>query len=122
MGDADTCGGVVVVIVAAGFQSYPGFTIKLTVSPSLILLYSLSSFPSASAFPLNRSRWASAGGAEGSSESCAFITETVSVGRTLIVKAVGGFRDLNTREIEAIDRLWQSKMCTQARRKNLQHV
>ena len=67
------------VVVTVGFQSYPGFIIKLTVSPSLILLYSWSSFPSASAFPLNKSRWASAEGAEGSAASCAFIAEIVSV-------------------------------------------
>lgn len=91
-------------VVAVVFQSYPGLTIKLTVSPSLILLYSLSSFPSASAFPLNRSRWMSAGGAEGSDASCAFIAEIVSVSGTLIVKVAGGFRDLNTREMEAKDR------------------
>ena len=108
-GDEDTGTGDTDTGVAAGFQSYPGFIIKLTVSPSLILLYSLSSFPSASAFPLNKSRWASAGGAEGWAASCAFIAETVSVGRTLIVKAAGGFRDLNTREMEAIDRMRPSK-------------
>ena len=104
IGDADT-DGVGTVVVAVAFQSYPGFTIKLIVSPSLILLYSLSSFPSASAFPLNKSRWESAGGAEGSAASCVFIAEIVSVGLTLIEKVACGLSDLNTREMEAKDRM-----------------
>lgn len=90
-------------IAVVVFQSYPGFTIKLMVSPSLILLYSLSSFPSANAFPLNKSRWASAGGAEGSAESCVFMAEIVSVSLTTIVKVACGLRDLKTREMEAKD-------------------
>ena len=110
IGDADTGGvGTVVVAVAVVFQSYPGFTIRLIASPSLILLYSLSSFPSASAFPLNKSRWESAGGAEGSAASCVFIAEIVSVGLTLIEKVACGLSDLNTREMEAKDRMWPSK-------------
>jgi hypothetical protein len=116
----DTGGGVIVV-VAVMFQLYPGLTIKLTVSPSLILLYSLSSLPSASAFPLNKSRWASAEGAEGSDASCAFIAEIVSVSRTLIVKVAGGFRDLNTRGMEAKRSNVTIRMCTKTRRK-LQQV
>ena len=109
IGDADT--GGVGTVVAVVFQSYPGFTIRLIVSPSLILLYSLSSFPSASAFPLNKSRWASAGGAEGSAASCVFIPEIVSASLTLIVKVACGFRDLNTREMEAKDQMWPSTSC-----------
>lgn len=103
-GDADT-GGDGAVVIAVAFQSYPGFTIRLIVSPSLILLYSLSSFPSASAFPLNKSRCASAGGAKGSVASCVFIAEIVSVNLTPIVKAACGLSDLNTREMEAKDRM-----------------
>ena len=116
-GDAADTGGVGTIVGAVAFQSYPGFTIKLRMSPFLILLYSLSSFPSASAFPLNKSRWASAGGAEGSAASCLFIAEIVSVGLTLIVKVAGGLSDLNTREMEAKDRRWTSKGFTPTRRK-----
>lgn len=61
-GEADGAGGVGGGFV--GSQTNPGLTIKLTVSPSLTL-YSLRSFASARAFPLRRSRCASAGGAEG---------------------------------------------------------
>ena len=96
-GDADT-GGDGAVVTAVVFQSYPGFTIRLIMSPSLILLYSLRSFPSASAFPLYKSRCLSAGGAKGSAPSCVFIAEIVSVNLTLIVKVACGLSDLNTRE------------------------
>ena len=46
-------------------QSYPGLTIRLTVSPSLTL-YSLSNFASARALPLRSRRCTSTGGAPGS--------------------------------------------------------
>jgi len=85
-----------------GSQWCPGFTIKLTVSPSL-MLYSLRSFPSASAFPLRRRRWTSAGGADGWAASWAFITEMVSVRCTPRVKLTGGFRDLNISEMGAVN-------------------
>jgi hypothetical protein len=96
-----------------GSQRCPGFSIKFTVSPSL-MLYSLSSFPSASALPLRRRRWASAGGAECCAASWAFIAEIVSVGCTLSVKLAGGFRDLNVSEIEAVESgaLWNQKVST----------
>ena len=48
----------------AWFQSYPGLTIRLTVSPSL-MLYSLSNFASARALPLRSKRCTSTGGAPG---------------------------------------------------------
>ena len=86
---------------AFGFQSKPGLSIKLMVSPSLTL-YSLRSLPSARALPLSKSLCASAGGALGWAASWALIAETVSVGWTLRVKEAGGFRDLKTREIEAV--------------------
>jgi len=49
---------------AGWFQSYPGLTIRLTVSPSL-MLYSLSNFASARALPLRSKRCTSTGGAPG---------------------------------------------------------
>lgn len=84
-----------------GSQLNPGLTIRLTVSPSLTL-YSFRSFPSARAFPFNRSRCASAGGAKGCDASCDLIEEIVSVGWTGIVNDAGGFRDLKRTEIEAV--------------------
>lgn len=59
-----SCAGAGVGVGAVGSQLKPGLTTKFNVSPSL-MLYSLRSFPSASAFPLRRSRCASTGGAEG---------------------------------------------------------
>ena len=84
-----------------GSQWCPGFTIKLMVSPFLIL-YSLRSFPSASALPLRRRRWTSAGGADGWAASWAFIAEIVSVRCTPSVKLTGGFRDLNISDKGAV--------------------
>ena len=66
------------------------------------MLYSLRSFPSASALPLRRRRWASAGGADGCAASWDFIAEIVSVGCTPSVKLARGFRDLNVSEIKAV--------------------
>lgn len=74
-------GSAIAGVVFAGSQSKPGLTIKLIVSPSFTL-YSCKSLPSASAFPLRRSRCASANGAPGSKASCALIAEMVSVGCT----------------------------------------
>lgn len=48
----------------SGFQVDPGFTTKLTISPSRIL-YSFRSLVSARALPFNKRRWMSAGGAFG---------------------------------------------------------
>lgn len=85
---------------AAGSQCVPGLSIKLTVSPSLIA-YSLRSFESASALPLSRSRWISAGGADGCAASWALIDEILSVGCTESVNDAGGLSDLNVRDTEA---------------------
>ena len=82
-------------------QSNPGLTIKLIVSPSLIL-YSFKSLPSARAFPFNRRRWLSAGGAEGCDASWDLIDDIVSVGWTKIEKDAGGLDDLKIIEIEAV--------------------
>jgi len=106
-GDGDDIVGVVagagVGVGAVGSQLTPGFITKFNVSPSL-MVYSFRSFPSARALPLRRRRCASAGGAEGKEASLAFIDDTVSVGWTLSVKLAGGFRDLNTSEMEAVSR------------------
>ena len=74
-----------------------------SVSPSL-MLYSFKSLASRSAFPFKRSRWLSAGGADGREESCAFIAEIVSVGCTLRVNVAAGFRDLKTSEMDAAEK------------------
>lgn len=97
-GDEDSAGDC--VGAAVGSQWCPGFTMRLTVSPSL-MVYSLRSFESARAFPLSKRRWTSAGGADGNAASCDFISATVSVGSTRNVKDAEGLRLLNVRDMEA---------------------
>ena len=83
----------------AGSQSNPGLSIRFMVSPSFTP-YSLRSFVSASAFPLSKSRCASAGGACGCEASDALTSDIVSVGCTARVNDCGGFVDLNVRLID----------------------
>ena len=96
--------GVGDVDILDGSQLNPGLTISVTVSPSLIV-YSCRSLLSARAFPLRRSRCASAGGAPGSDASCALMSETVSVGCTQSVKLFGGLIDLKVTLSEPVRKL-----------------
>lgn len=88
-----------------GSHSNPGLSIIFIVSPSFTP-YSLRSFASASAFPLSKSRCASAGGAFGWEASEALTSDTVSVGCTASVNDCGGFVDLNVMLIDVARNLW----------------
>ena len=75
---------------------------RFIVAPSEIS-YSLSSFASASAFPLSSSRWISADGARGCAASCFFMVLIVSVVETVSGKDTGGFADLNVMVTLSVD-------------------
>lgn len=92
-GESDIVAVAEVDVGLEGSQSKPGFTIRLTVSPSCTL-YSFKSFPPASAFPLSKRRWVSDGGAPDCVASCDLMDEIESVSWTEREYDLGGLVDL----------------------------